>query len=92
MKGYYDNPEATAEAIKGEWLYTGDIGQIDKDGYLFITGRKKETIIVKGQNIHPGDVESVLYTHPKVELTAVVGIPDDRSGERVKAFIKLIIL
>lgn len=89
MKGYYDNSEATAEVIKGDWLYTGDVGKIDEDGYLFITGRKKETIIVKGQNIHPGDIERVLYTHPKVAEAAVIGIPDEMRGEVVGAVISL---
>ncbi|MBI4283328.1 MAG: AMP-binding protein [Chloroflexi bacterium] len=89
MKGYYGNHEATAEVIKDGWLYTGDIGKIDEDGYLFITGRKKETIIVKGQNIHPGDVESVLYSHPKVAEAVVLGIPDEMRGEVVGAIVSL---
>ena len=63
MKGYYNNPQATAEVIRDGWLYTGDIGRIDEDGYLFIVGRKKEAIIVKGQNIYPSDIEAVSYTH-----------------------------
>jgi long-chain acyl-CoA synthetase len=71
------------------YFLTGDIGHIDKDGYIIITDRKKDMIIVGGFNVYPRDVEDILYTHPKVELTAVVGVPDDRSGERVKAFIKL---
>ncbi len=89
MKGYYDSPQATAEVIKGGWLYTGDIGKVEEDGYLFITGRKKETMIVKGQNIHPSDIESVLYTHPKVAEAAVMGIPDEIRGEVVGAVISL---
>ena len=89
MKGYYHNPQATAEIVKGGWLYTGDIGRVDEDGYLFITGRKKETIIVKGQNIHPSDIESVLYTHPKVAEAVVIGIPDELRGEVVGAVIAL---
>ena len=89
MKGYYNNPQATAEVIKDGWLYTGDIGKLDEDGNLFLAGRKKDTIIVKGQNIFPGDVESVLYTHPKVAEAAVVGIPDEMRGEVVGAAIRL---
>jgi len=89
MKGYYNNPQATAETIKDGWLYTGDIGRVDEDGYLFLTGRKKETIIVKGQNIYPSDIEDVLYTHPKVAEAAVVGIPDELRGEVVRAVISL---
>jgi len=89
MKGYYNNPQDTAEAIKDGWLYTGDIGRVDEDGYLFIVGRKKEVIIVKGQNIYPGDIEDVLYTHPKVAEAAVVGIPDELRGEVIRAVISL---
>ncbi len=89
MDGYYHNPEATAEIMKDGWLYTGDIGEIDRAGYLFITGRKKDTIITKGQNIFPTDIESVLHTHPKVTEAAVIGIPDDMRGEVVGAVIAL---
>ena len=89
MKCYYNNPQATAEAIRNGWLYTGDIGRVDEDGSLFILGRKKEMIIVKGQNIYPSDIEDVLYTHPKVAEAAVVGIPDELRGEMVRAVISL---
>jgi len=89
MKGYYNNPRATAEAIRDGWLYTGDIGRADEDGELFILDRKKEMIIAKGQNIYPSDIEDVLYTHPKVAEAAVVGIPDELRGEVVRAVISL---
>jgi len=89
MKGYYNNPRATAETIRDGWLYTGDIGRADEDGELFILGRKKEMIIAKGQNIYPSDIEGVLYTHPKVAEAAVVGIPDELRGEVVRAIISL---
>ena len=89
MKGYYNNPEATAEVIKDGWLYTGDIGRVDEDGYLFISGRKKEMIIQKGQNTFPSDIEAVLKTHPKVAETAVVGVPDELRGEIIRAYISL---
>ena len=89
MKGYYNNPEATAEVIKNGWLYTGDIGHIDSDGNVFITGRKKDLIIPKGQNIAPDDIESVLLQSPKVAEAAVFGIPDDPRGEVIVAFIRL---
>ncbi|MFC2034822.1 class I adenylate-forming enzyme family protein [Chloroflexota bacterium] len=89
MKGYFNNSQATAETIKNDWLHTGDIGKVDGDGNLFITGRKKDTIIVKGQNIHPSDIERVLYTHPKVAEAAVIGIPDELRGEVVGAIISL---
>ena len=89
MKGYYNNPQATAEAIKDGWLHTGDIGRVDEGGDLFLIGRSKEVIIVKGQNVYPSDVEEVLYTHPKVAEAAVVGIPDEVRGETPRAVIRL---
>jgi long-chain acyl-CoA synthetase len=89
MKGYYNNPEATAQVVKDGWLYTGDLGKIDEDGEVFLTGRSKDIIIVKGQNVYPSDIEEVLYTHPKVAEAAVVGIPDEIRGETIKAFISL---
>jgi len=89
MKGYYHNPKATAEVIKGGWLYTGDIGKIDDEGNIFITGRKKDIIIVKGQNISPSDIEWVLSCHPKVAEVAALGIPDEPRGEVVGVAIHL---
>ena len=89
MKGYYNNPEATAEIIKHGWLQTGDIGYIDIDGNIFITGRKKDLIIPKGQNIAPSDIETVLLKHPKVAEVAVLGLPDDSRGEVIMAIIHL---
>ena len=90
MKGYYNNPRATAEVINDGWLHTGDIGRVDEDGRVFLSaGRKKDVIIVKGQNIYPGDVEEVLRSHPKVAEVAVVGISDKERGEIPKAVIRL---
>jgi len=89
MKGYYHNPQATAEVIKNGWLHTGDIGKVDDNGYLFITGRKKRLIILKGQNVYPGDIEEVLSTHPKIAEVRVMGIPDKLRGEIVRAVIRL---
>jgi len=89
MKGYYHNPQATTAAIREGWLHTGDIGRLDGDGYLFLTGRKKETIINKGQNIYPSEIESLLKTHPKVAEAAVIGIPDEMRGEIIGAVISL---
>ena len=90
MKGYYNNPRATAEVINDGWLHTGDIGRVDEDGRVFLSaGRKKDVIIVKGQNIYPGDVEEVLHSHPKVAEVAVVGISDKERGEIPKAVIRL---
>ncbi|MFC2010718.1 class I adenylate-forming enzyme family protein [Chloroflexota bacterium] len=88
-QGYYHNPQATAEIIKDGWLYSGDIGKVDEDGYLFITGRKKDMIIIKGQNVYTSDIESVLLTHPKVAEAAVLGIPDELRGEVVGAVVSL---
>jgi long-chain acyl-CoA synthetase len=87
MKGYLNQPEATAEAFAGGWFHTGDLGYMDEDGFFFIVDRKKELIIRGGYNVYPREVEEVLYTHPAVAEAAVVGIPDERLGEEVKAFI-----
>ena len=91
MKGYFNNPQATDKVIKDGWLHTGDIGKVDEDGYLFVTGpgKKKGMIIVKGQNIWPSDIEEVLYTHPKIAEAVVVGVPDELRGEIVRAIISL---
>lgn len=93
MKGYWKQEEAnkTSFVTLGGHRYflTGDIGHIDQDGYIIITDRKKDMIIVSGFNVYPRDVEDILYTNPKVELAAVVGIPDQQRGEKVKAFIQL---
>lgn len=89
MDGYYKNPQATAEVIKDDWYYTGDIGKIDDDGYVFILGRKKDMIIVSGHNVYPVDVEDVLHNHPKVAEAAIIGVADKTRVEALKAFIIL---
>ncbi|MBT3178244.1 MAG: AMP-binding protein, partial [Desulfobacula sp.] len=93
MKGYWKRPDANEEVFTNidgnRYFLTGDIGHIDDEGYILVTDRKKDMIIVGGFNVYPRDVEDILYTHPKVELCAVIGIPDEKSGEKVKAFIKL---
>lgn len=93
MQGYWRKPQANAEVfreIEGRRFFlTGDIGHIDKDGYIVITDRKKDVILVGGFNCYPREVEEVLYEHPKVAQAAVVGVPDPRSGEQVKAFVQL---
>jgi long-chain acyl-CoA synthetase len=89
MKGYYKRPEATAEAFRNGWFHTGDIGIKDEDGYLAIVDRKKDMILRGGYNIYPRELEEIIITHPAVSLCAVIGIPDDRLGEEVKAFVVL---
>ncbi|MBI5093318.1 MAG: long-chain-fatty-acid--CoA ligase [Candidatus Hydrogenedentes bacterium] len=90
MKGYYKNPEATREALRGGWLYTGDLGRFDEDGYLYIVGRKKDMIIRGGQNIYPQQIENVLAHLPEVEECCVVGIEEARWGQEVLAVVKLV--
>lgn len=90
MKGYYKMPEATAETIdKDKWLHTGDLGEIDKNGYFKVTGRIKDMIIRGGENIYPRELEEFLFTHPKVVNVQVIGIPDKKYGEQVLAAIQL---
>lgn len=89
MKGYWRKPEETAKVLRNGWLYTGDVGYRDEDGYFFVTERKKDLIIKGGENIAPREVEEVLYTHPGVAEAAVVGMPDDVYGEDIKAFVVL---
>jgi len=95
MKGYWNLPTETANALRvgpdGQpgWFYSGDIGYMDEDGYFHIVDRKKDMIIAGGYNIYPADVEAVLFEHPAVKEAAVIGVPDERRGETVKAFIVL---
>lgn len=87
MKGYYKNPEATAEVIRDNWLYTGDLARMDDDGYIFLTGRKKRMIINSGFNVYPREIEIVLNMIPDVVDSRVVGVPDLMRGELVKALV-----
>jgi long-chain acyl-CoA synthetase len=89
MKGYWNKPEATAEAIPDGWFRTGDLARVDEDGYFFIVDRKKEMIIRGGYNVYPREIEEVLYEHPAVAEAAVVGIPHDSLGEEVGAAVAL---
>jgi long-chain acyl-CoA synthetase len=89
MKGYWKRPEATAEAIRDGWFYTGDIGRVDDDGYFYIVDRKKELIIRGGFNVYPREIEEVIYEHPAVREAAVIGIPHPELGEEVAAAIAL---
>ena len=88
MTGYRNRPEETARTIRDGFIYTGDIGYLDEEGFVFITDRKKDVVFVKGFNVFPREVEDVIYAHAKVGMVAVVGAPDSRSeGERLVAFI-----
>jgi long-chain acyl-CoA synthetase len=87
MKGYHNQPQATAEAFRGGWFHTGDIGSIDEDGYFYIVDRVKDMVIRGGFNVYPREVEEVLMSHPQVSLAAVIGVPDEQYGEEIKAFI-----
>lgn len=89
MKGYYKDPQKTAETLIDGWLHTGDIGHVDADGYLHITDRKKDMIISGGFNVYPSEVEQVIWSHPAVRDCAVIGVPDEKWGEAVKAVIEL---
>ena len=89
LKGYFKNPEATENAFRGGWFYTGDIGYRDKDGFFYIVDRKSDMIIRAGENIYPREIDEVLYQHPAVAAAATIGIPDPLYGEEVAAFIVL---
>ena len=87
MKGYWKNPEATAEAIQDGWMRSGDLARVDEDGYIYIVDRKKDMIISGGENIYPAEVEQVLYKHPEVLEAAVIGVPDPKWGESALALV-----
>jgi long-chain acyl-CoA synthetase len=87
MLGYWNQPAATAEVMRREWLLTGDIGYADHDGYFYITDRKKDMLLVNGINVYPREIEEVLYQFPGVKEAAIIGIPDARKGEQPLAFV-----
>ncbi|MBR9981976.1 MAG: AMP-binding protein [Desulfatitalea sp.] len=90
MKGYYNNEEATLKAIdKDGWLHTGDLAVMDKNGYVKITGRLKDMIIRGGENIYPREIEEFLYTHPKIKDVQVIGVPSEKYGEEVVAYVQV---
>jgi len=89
MQGYWNKPEETREILRDGWLYTGDIGREDEDGYLYIVDRKKDMLIYKGYNVYPRDLEEVMAGHPAVQQCSVVGRPDRDAGEIPVAFVVL---
>jgi len=89
MQGYWNKPEETANVLKDGWLFTGDIGREDEDGYFYITDRKKDMIIYKGYNVYPREIEEIIFQHPAVQQCAVVGKPDIEVGEAPVAFVEL---
>jgi len=89
MKGYWKMPEESAQVLRNGWLYTGDIGKMDADGYFYITDRKKDLIKYKGYSVYPREIEDILYEHPSVKICAVIGKPDPVACEIPKAFVVL---
>lgn len=89
MKGYYNRPDATVDTVRDGWLYTGDAGFFDQDGFLFIHDRVKDMIVTGGENVYPAEVENAVFGHPDVADVAVVGVPDDKWGEAVKGIVVL---
>ncbi len=89
MAGYLKNPEQTAETIKDGWLWTGDVGKFDEEGYLYIVDRSKDMIVSGGFNIFPREIEDTLHEHPAVKSAAVIGVPHEKWGELVKAIVVL---
>jgi acyl-CoA synthetase (AMP-forming)/AMP-acid ligase II len=88
FSGYRDNPDATAATIDADgWIHTGDLGTVDEDGYVTLTGRLKELIKVSGFQVAPAELEAVLVSHPAVADACVAGVPDERTGERPKAWV-----
>jgi acyl-CoA synthetase (AMP-forming)/AMP-acid ligase II len=89
MAGYWANPEASAEALEGDWFHTGDGGSIDDGGYVTLADRKKDMIITGGENVSSIEVEDVVFSHPAVAEVAVIGVPDEKWGEMVTALVVL---
>ncbi len=88
MKGYWNKPEATAAAFTDDgWFKTGDAGYLDEDGFVFLTDRVKDMIVSGGENVYPAEIENALSVHPAIADIAVIGVPDDRWGETVKAVV-----
>ena len=89
VPGYWQKPEETQHAIRNGWLYTGDVGKMDEDGWFYVVDRKKDMIVASGYKVWPREVEDVIYQHPAVKEVAVIGVPDSYRGETVKAFVTL---
>ncbi len=89
MQGYWNRPEDSAEALRGGWMHTGDAGVLDDEGYLYVQDRVKDMIVSGGENVYPREIEDVLFEHPAVADAAVIGVPDERWGEAVKAILVL---
>jgi acyl-CoA synthetase (AMP-forming)/AMP-acid ligase II len=89
MKGYWHNPEATAKTLRNGWLHTGDVGLVDENGYVFLMDRSKDMIISGGENIYPREIEEVIARHPSVREVVVIGVPDSKWGESIKAVVSL---
>ena len=87
MRGYWQRPDETAKVMDGDWFKTGDVAVMDEDGFLKIVDRKKEMILVSGFNVYPNEVENAIALHPKVLETGVIGMPDDKSTEKVVAYV-----
>lgn len=89
MTEYWKQPAETANVLKGGWLYTGDIGYMDQDGFFAVVDRKKDMVKVGGENVYPREVEEVLFQHPKILDCVVAGVPDEKYGDRIKAYVVL---
>ncbi|MBO5076726.1 MAG: acyl--CoA ligase, partial [Clostridia bacterium] len=94
MKEYMDNPEETAQTLRRHadgltWVYTGDLGTMDDQGFIYFRGRAKRMIVTSGYNVYPGQLENILDAHPMVQMSCVIGVPDPYKMQKVKAFVKL---
>lgn len=87
MKGYWQNPEATAEVLRDGWLFTGDIAAMDEEGYITIVDRKKDMVLSSGFNVYPREIDEVMYAHPKVMEACAIGVPDEKRGQSIKVFV-----
>jgi len=90
MNGYWRNSAATVDTLRNGWLHTGDVGYIDEDGYLYLMDRSKDMIISGGENIYPREIEEVIVQHPAIREVAVIGVPDSKWGEAIKAIVSLV--